>query len=310
MSQTISKNKALLFVEIAGDFLTSIAKFILGFLGGSAAMIAEGFHSLADTSNQIFLLIGIENSKKPADKTHPFGYGKERFFWSFVSALFIMIFSGGMAIWRGVKSIGSSEGISNFKISFLVLGIALLFQVFNLFLSSKYFRLKARKPKTIQGIIHQLKLIKEPTIINLWLGDIVAVGGNLLAGVALYLVLITGNAVYDAVASIIIGIALVGLGIFLAKDSRDLLIGEAVTPAMYEEIAKIIRSCSEVEGIAVLKTMHLTPNEILINADVEFKKGLKTWQIEKAIDEIENRIKSQIPAAKQIFIEVESENSG
>jgi cation diffusion facilitator family transporter len=300
------KSKTLLFVEILGDFLSFLAKLIIGILGNSSAMIAEGFRSLTDTTNQFFLLIGIESSKKPPDKEHPFGYGKERFFWAFLSALFIFEVSGGVAIWRGIEKIVNPTPVTNFKISFIVLGISLVLQLFTLWWSSKYYRKAVGEVKSLKEIILKMKYVKDPTAINLWLGDIAAVIGSLLAGSALCLVLITGNPIYDGVASIVIGIILLSLGLFLIQDSKELLIGEAVSPAMYSEIIRIIRSCPEVKEIVRLKTMHLTPNEILINADIDFQENLETAEIERAIDKIENKIKDQIPAATQISIEVES----
>ncbi len=306
MDKTDHKSKILLFIEIAGDFLSSAAKFIVGILGNSSAMIAEGFHSLTDTANQVFLLIGIETSKKPADKDHPFGYGKERFFWAFLSAIFILVVSGGIAIYQGINKIRDPVPITSFKFSFIVLGIALVFQFFTLFMSSKYYRGLVGKTNGLKESFLKMKFVKEPTAINLWLGDWLAVAGNSLAGIALFFVWLTGNVIYDGIASIIIGIMLAMLGLYLINDSKKLLIGEAVTPAMYAKIIEIIRSCPEVRGIVKLKTMHLTPYEILINADIDFRPDLETRDIEKAIDRIEYLIKSQIPAAKQISIEVES----
>jgi len=174
-----------------------------------------------------------------------------------------------------------------------------------LFWSSKYYRKVAGETKTFKERFLKMKYVKDPTAINLWLGDITAVLGTLLAGGALCLVLITNNPLYDGIASVFIGIILLFLGLFLIQDTKELLIGEAVSPAMYSEIIRIIRSCPEVKEIVKLKTMHLTPNEILITADVNFQEGLKTKEIEKAIDKIESKIKAQIPAATQISIEVE-----
>jgi len=134
----------------------------------------------------------------------------------------------------------------------------------------------------------------------------VAVIGNILAGTALLAVLLTGNLLYDGIASIIIGIMLVILGIYLVQDIKNLLIGEAVTPAMYAKIAEIINSSPEVDGIVKLKTMHLNPQEILINADIDFRSELNTQEIENAVDKLEYLIKDHIPAATQISIEVES----
>lgn len=298
----------MLFLEIGGDLISFVAKFAIGILSGSSAMIAEGFHSLADTANHFFLLTGIANSKKPADEKHPFGYGKERFFWAFLSALFILEVSGGAAIYRGIDKIRNPEALGNFNLSFLVLGVALVIQLFTLLMSSKYYLGLAGKIEGV-GVFSKMKFVKEPTAINLWLGDWLAVIGNVLAGIALFLVQLTGNTIYDGAASVVIGFMLAYMGLFLINDTKKLLIGEAVTPAMYEDIVEIIRSCPEVRGIVKLKTMHLTSNEVLINADIDFQPNLDTQAIEKAVDKIEHLIKTEIPAAKQISIEVESRNN-
>lgn len=269
-------------------------------------MIAEGFHSLTDTANHFFLLTGIATSKKPADEKHPFGYGKERFFWAFLSALFILEVSGGAAIFQGIEKIRDPEPVTNLNFSFLVLGITLVIQLFTLMMSSKYYLGLAGQADGVKEAFSKMKFIKEPTAINLWLGDWLAVIGNMLAGAALFLVRLTGNVVYDGATSIIIGLMLAYMGLFLINDTKKLLIGEAVAPAMYEDIVEIIRSCPEVRGIVKLKTMHLTPHEVLINADIDFQPNLDTQSIDKAIDKIERLIRAEIPAAKQISIEVES----
>lgn len=307
MEITESKSKILLFIEIGGDCAAFVLKFAIGILGRSSVMIAESFHSLVDTANQIFLLIGIEMSKKPADADHPFGYGKERFFWAFLSALFILEISGSIAILSGINQIRKPDVIIDFGASFLVLGITFCFQIVSLSMSTRYYLKLIGKMKGWKDLFLKMKFVKESTAINLWLGDIVSVIGSLLAAFALYLVMITGNVLYDGIASIIIGIVLAVLGLFLIYDTKKLLIGEAVSPAMYNKIIDLIMLCPEVKSLIKLKTMHFTPNEILINADIEFRDDLETSEIAKAVDRIENLIRDQIPAAKHhISIEVEA----
>lgn len=298
------KTKRLLVIEIIIDALIAGAKFIVGLIGNSSAMLAEGFRSLTDTTNQIFLLIGIQASKKPADQTHPFGYGKEIFFWSFLAAMFILVVSAGMAFKKGIEQIISPQEISNFKISLFILGVGLVFQLVNLSLSSKRFLFGL---KNLKQVLHKLKVTKEPTMVNLWLGDLAGVAGTLLAGLSIFLVWQTGNVFYDGLASIIIGLILASLALFLIIDVKNLLIGEAVTPALYTKIVDLIEETKEVKTVINLKTMYLTPFEILVNADLEFEDNLTTEEIEQTIDRIEMLLKNEIPSVKQIYIEVESE---
>jgi len=306
MSSQEKRNKKLLFIEIAGDLLTSLFKFIIGIVSHSSAVIAEGFHSLADTTNQIFLLIGIERSKKQPDKIHPFGYGKESFFWAFMSAIFILAVSATMAIWEGINQIRNPRIISDFRLGFLILGVSAIFQLITLSFSSEHFYRFFKNIKGKGNFFRRLKSVKEPTIINLWFGDIAAIAGNIIAGIALFLTMTTGNVIFDGLASILIGLILAGLAIFLIRDSQELLIGEAVSPAVYEEMVSLISEVEEVESIISLKTMHLSPTEVLVNADLEFKDGLTTQEIERIIDVIERKLKKKIPNLSQIYIEAET----
>jgi len=305
MALIIKKKKILFFIEIGGDVVVTLAKFIIGIIGNSSTMIAEGFHSFADTTNQIFLLVGMRASKKPADRLHPFGYGKENFFWALISAVFILTVSATVAVWKGIGQIKNPQEISNFAISYFVLIVALFFQIICLFFSSKYFW-KGIKKRSLKLTFRRLKTMKEPVLINLWLGDIAAIAGSLIAGVALFLVQQTNNIFYDGLASIIIGVILAILAIFLIKDAKDLLIGEAVTPDMYNKIVSLVSDVEGVNTIIHLKTMYLRSNEVLVNADLEFRDDLNTQQIEKIIDKIENIIRREMPVIKQIFIEAEN----
>lgn len=181
MNSSENKNKKVLYIEIFGDLATAAIKFVFGVIGHSSVMIAEGFHSIADTANQIFLLIGVYSSKKTPDKKHQFGYGKEKFFWAFISAIFILSVSATSAFREGVSKIREPGTVSNFGLSFAILGVALIFQLINLFFSSAYFRSLLKAIKIKKGFFQKLEYIKEPTIINLWFGDLLAIAGNVIA---------------------------------------------------------------------------------------------------------------------------------
>jgi len=303
MNVTEKKNKKLLFIEIFGDLATAAIKFILGVIGHSSVMIAEGFHSIADTANQIFLLVGVYSSKKTADTKHQFGYGKEKFFWAFLSAIFILSVSATSSVREGISKLREPDAVSNIGLSLSILGVALIFQLINLFFSSSYFRSLLRSIRIKKGFFQKLEYIKEPTIINLWFGDLLAIAGNIIAAVSLITIKYTGNAIYDGIGSIIIGLLLAGFAIFLIKDVRGLLIGEAVSPLVYRRIFFLISQIKEVNSIIKIKTMHLSPTEILLNAELEFEDSLSTEDIEEVIDEIEKKLKEEIEGLKQINIE-------
>ncbi len=306
---TEKKNKKILYIEILGDLATAAIKFVFGIIGNSSVMIAEGFHSIADTANQIFLLVGVYSSKRTPDIKHQFGYGKEKFFWAFLSAVFILSVSATSSVREGISKLRDPGTLSNFWLSILILGISLIFQLINLFFSSAYFRSLLKAIKIKKGFFHKLEYIKEPTIINLWFGDILAIAGNLIAILTLVVVKLSGNAIYDGIGSILIGVLLGIFAIFLIRDVKGLLIGEAASPIIYEKIISLISQNKAVNSIVNIKTMHLSPTEILLNADLEFKDNLGTEEIEKTIDEIEKSLKNEIEGLKQINIEAEPKDN-
>ena len=301
------KSKALIIVEIVSDFFMFLIKMALGIMSGSSTMIAEGFHSFTDTGNQIFLAIGMQTSKKKPDKLHPFGYGKERFFWALLSALFIAFVSGVLSIWQGIEKIYTHSEITHFQTNFIVLGIALLLSFINFFLSTRHIQPLFGKKLFGGDFLHRLGNIKRPIALNLWFGDMAAIAGNLIALFTLILVYFTSNSVYDGIASIFIGCILLFLGIYLANDSKDLLIGEAVSPEVFQKLCEVVHAFPKVKRVLTLKTMHLSHDEVLINIDISFQENLKTKELEQVVDEIEKKIQEIIPTARHIFIEAEDD---
>lgn len=304
--KALSSKKALIYFEIFTDLVLSAIKMIFGVVSGSSSMVSEGLHSLSDAGNQVFLAIGLSYSKKKSDHIHPFGYGKERSFWALMAAIFIAGVSGVISIQEGIEKIIHQEPLSNFYSNAIILCIAIVLSFVNLYFSSRKIIPLFHVSPQIKTWRERFHNIKTPIVINLWIGDIASILGNIIALIAISVVYVSQNPIYDGYASLIIGILLVLSGLFLAYDAKGLLIGEAVSMENYKKILNTVHSFKEVNKVLDLKTMHLASNEILVTLDVHFKNNLTTEEIAKTVDTIESKIRKILPHSKYIYIEVEN----
>ena len=288
---------------LAANALIAIAKLGAGFLSGSSAMLAEGAHSVADTMNEVFLLIGLHLEDAPADEEHPYGYGKDRFLWSFVAAMFIFMAGGLFSIYDGAHSImHAGENDESFLIGYIVLGVAFLFESSSLFVSVHQFR----KAAAAEGdtLRRYFKTTADTSIKVPILEDSAALVGLALAAGGLALTEFTGDGVFDGLASIGIGLLLLGVALVIGTNSRDLLLGSALPQEDRQRIREVIRSFPEVTSIYRLLTMRIGAKSALITAELHLIDGLDTDQIEQLLARIEQAIRQRVPEAVQIFLEV------
>jgi cation diffusion facilitator family transporter len=277
--------------------LITILKLIAALVTGSAGMMAETLHSAADTTNQIFLLLGLRFYKRPASEKHPFGYGKERFFWSFIAAIFIFGVGATYAIYEGISKLSHPHPPENLNWAYWVLGISFVLEAGSIALAIY----QEKKEAQHQGLTFwdYLRESKDPTAKTVLFEDSAALLGILIAGVGIYLTEHqTGpgdGAYWDGVASIVIGIVLSVVAFVLARTSRGLLLGEAATRKSCVAIKEAIESHPNVEKVVELLTMHLSPTQILMNAHVNLKDDLLTDQIVRTNEEVEERIKRAEP---------------
>ncbi len=307
---TSGSTKAV-YAALFGNLGIAITKFIAAIMTGSAAMWAESYHSASDTVNQILLLLGIKISKKPATELHPFGYGKSQFFWSFVVATMIFGVSGILSLEQGFSSLfGEGHHFENPMINYIVLGIAAVFEGNALRVALIHFK----KPISERGekvrpssLFAEFKNSKDTSILTVVVEDSAALLGIGVAALGIFLTDITGNTIYDAISSIVIGIILMSFAFFLAKENRGLLIGESVSPLQYKQIMKNVTDIPEVYKVVTMKTMHLSPTTVLIGIEVNLIDGLDTDKIETITDTIEQAIMKVIPESKKeyIFVEIE-----
>ncbi|HLM23661.1 MAG TPA: cation diffusion facilitator family transporter [Pyrinomonadaceae bacterium] len=285
--------------------LITILKFIGAVITGSSGMMAEALHSVADTTNQIFLLLGLRFYKRPASEKHPFGYGKERFFWSFIAAIFIFGVGATFAIYEGIEKLRHPHPPTNLKWAFLILGIAFLLEAGSICLAL-YQEVKEAHHEGL-SFMQYLRESKDPTAKTVIFEDFAALIGIVIAFTGLFLTehQVGGEvgAYWDGLASILIGLVLAIVAFVLARASRGLLLGEAANAKEVVAIKEAIESHPNVERVIELLTMHLAPKQILINAHVKLRENLVTDDILKSIEEIEERIKRAEPKVERIFLE-------
>jgi len=285
--------------------LIAILKLGAAIITGSSGMMAEALHSVADTTNQIFLLLGLRFYKRPASEKHPFGYGKERFFWSFIAAIFIFGVGATYAIYEGIDKLAHPHPPTHLSWAYGVLAISFALETGSIALAL-YQEIKEAHHEGL-SFAEYLRESKDPTAKTVLFEDSAALIGIVIAATGLiltdYQVGGVAGAYWDGLASIMIGLVLAVVAFVLARASRGLLLGEAANPKEVMAIKEAIESHPNVEQVLELLTMHLAPKEILINAHVKLRPDLVTGDIVKSIAEIEERIKRAEPKVEKIFLE-------
>jgi cation diffusion facilitator family transporter len=291
----------VIIAALIGNSAISITKFFAAFTTGSSAMLSEGIHSLVDTGNQILLLYGMKQAKKPADEEFPFGHGKEIYFWSFVVAILIFAVGSGVSIYEGIHHVRHPVEIDNPLVNYIVLGLALLFEGGAWFFAFKEFG----KVKGRRGYIEAVKRGKDPSMFVVLFEDSAAMLGLLIALLGIWLTQVTGIAIFDGIASILIGFILGGTAVWLAVETKGLLIGEGANRDVVASIRELAESFDEVEKVNELLTMHMGPEFILVNISIRFRRGQLTREIEAVIQEIDSVIKARHGIVKRVFVEAE-----
>ncbi len=298
----MSGSKKAIYGAVIANIAIATSKFIAAIFTGSSTMMSEGIHSLVDTGNGILLLLGIKKSKKPADEEHPFGYGNEVYFWSFIVAVLIFALGGGIALYEGIVHILHPREVTDVIWNYVVLVSAILFEGTSLIIAVKEFN----KTRGDVSLYKALTDTKDTTTAAVVIEDSAAVTGLVLALITLILGQVTGIEYFDGIGSVLIGLLLLSVSTFFAIECKSLLIGEGLSK---KDIKKIINILYEDEDVTAYKkplTLFFGPDEVLVNLNVNFKDGLVSDEIEKIVDRLESKIKTEIPAVNRIFIEAET----
>lgn len=293
-----SGSHKVVYVALGGNLMIAIAKFVAAGISGSSAMLSEGVHSLVDTVNELLLLYGLHRADLPPDRTHPFGHGRELYFWSFIVALLVLAMGAGVSFYEGVMHIRQPEPVTRPLINYLVLAVSFVFEGTSWCVALREFR--ARKGRL--GYFEAFRLSKDPTAFTVLLEDTAALLGLLVALAGLIGAQLFDLPVLDGVASIGIAGVLAMSAMLLARETKGLLIGEPAHPAVSNAILAIAASDEGVRCANGVLTVQMGPNQVVATLSAEFEDALTTPQIEACINRIEKQAKIAHPEIVSLFI--------
>jgi cation diffusion facilitator family transporter len=294
-------SKVVIGAAIAGNLAIATTKFIAAYVSGSSAMLSEGIHSLVDTGNGALLLWGLRQSSRPPDEEHPFGHGKELYFWSLIVAVLIFALGGGVSIYEGVLHLRRPEPLGNPTINYIVLALSFLFEGASWFVALREFR----RVKGRLGYLAAIQESKDPTTYTILFEDSAA----LLGLVAAFLGIFLGHALnipqLDGLASILIGLILCLVAILLANESKGLLIGEGVSKQTRASIRGLVTADPAVVRVVRAQSMHFGPQDVLLTLDIEFRPELSASEVAVAIERLDRSIRKAHPEVKHMFVEAQ-----
>ena len=299
-----AESKKVIIAALVGNSLIAATKFAAGAITGSSAMLSEGIHSVVDTGNQGLLLFGLARSKRPANAQHPFGHGKEIYFWSFVVAILLFALGAGISIYEGVDHILAPQPVINPLVNYIVLGLAMIFEAGAWYVAFREFK----RAKGNLGYFEAVRQGKDPTLFVVLFEDSAATLGLLAAFAGILGGQLTGNLYLDGVASIVIGLILGGTAAWLAYETKGLLIGESAGIDTVNGIREIARITTGVTQVNEVLTMHMGPEYILVNISATFADDISATELEKNIATMDKNIKNAYPFIRRVFIETEDRN--
>ena len=291
-------NKSI-YSALAANLLIAVTKFVAGAFTSSSSMIAEGIHSTVDTSNQLLLLYGLKKSKKPADEIHPFGYGKELYFWSFIVAIMIFALGGVVSITQGIYHILNPEELKTPTWNYVVLALSLIFEGSSLIIALKEFN------KTRKGVAWWKAFInsKDPAGFLVIFED-----GAAVIGLIIVFILMLSSHHFnlpwlDGLASILVGMLLVLVSVILGRENRSLLMGEGLSKKIQDQIKLTVGEDKSVLSVTRLLSTYQSPNEVLLVLSIDFNNDMKTQEIELCVERIKNRLKKEFDVIRHVVIE-------
>ena len=295
----MAESKVAIYGAIAANVAIAVTKFVVAGITGSSAMLSEGIHSAVDTFNGVLLLVGLKLSKRPATIEHPFGHGKELYFWSLIVAVLIFGLGGGVSFYEGVQHIRSPEPMRDPTWNYVVLAAAFVFEGASFFIALRQFRAQAKGTPFWQALDRS----KDPTTYTVLAEDSAALVGLLVAALGIYLSHALDMPALDGVASVVIGVLLAGVAVLLISQARGLLIGEGIRPETARAIRAIALAQAGVEDVGHVLSMYIGPDDVLVIVDVNFRDDMPTGDAGQAIAAIEKQVRARFPMIKRIFIE-------
>ncbi len=296
-----SGSKKVIIAALIGNALIAVTKFFAAAITGSSAMLSEGIHSLVDTGNQVLLLHGLKRGARPPDEDFPFGYGKEVYFWCFVVAILIFALGGGISIYEGIGHIREPEPIRSPMVNYVVLGLAMIFEGVAWYIAYREFN----RVRGGLGFLEAIRHAKDPSIFVVLFEDSAAMLGLVVAFVGIWLTQATGIPYFDGIASVLIGLILFGTAVWLAWETKGLLIGERANRSVIRGVRDTLTARPSIRHINEVLTMHMGPDFILANISVNFDETISAQQLQDEVAAVDAAIKQKYPQIKRVFIEAE-----
>jgi cation diffusion facilitator family transporter len=295
----MAESKVAIYGAIGANVAIAATKFVVAGITGSSAMLSEGIHSAVDTFNGVLLLVGIRLSQRPATPEHPFGHGKELYFWSLIVAVLIFGLGGGVSFYEGIQHIRHPEPMRDPTWNYIVLGLAFVFEGASFFIALRQFRAQARG----RPFWRALEQSKDPTTYTVLAEDSAALMGLAVAALGIYLSHRLELPQLDGAASVVIGLLLAGVAVLLIGQARGLLIGEGIRPETARAIRSLAMAQPSVSDVGHVLSMYIGPDEVLAIVDVNFKEGTATGEAAEAISAIERQVRARFPMIRRLFIE-------
>ncbi len=291
-------SKIVIYAALAGNFAIALTKFAASWWTGSGAMLSEALHSLVDTSNQGFLLLGLRRSARPASKRHPFGHGMEIYFWAFIVALMIFALGGAASIYEGVRRFIDPEPIRDPWINYLVLGVSFLIEAISLRVAWR----ELRRSQPGRTMLAALRGSKDPSVFSIFCEDSAALIGLSVAGVGLASAHLLQEPRFDAAASLAIGGILILTAMFLARETLSLMTGESASAEVLASVRTTLESDGRIQRIEEILSMHLGPSDILLGISLDFDDDMTSEEIEAAIHDLGEKLRTSQPSVTRVFV--------
>lgn len=296
-----SGSHSVVLKALAANLGIAIAKFVAAFLSRSAAMLSEAVHSLADSGNQIFLMLGMRRAERDEDARHEFGYGSERYFWAFIVAVSLFTIGATFSMYEGVHKVLNPGGaVGSRTVAYVVLGVSIALELFSLSAAIGEFR-HIKAGRSLRQTIDEAR---DAVVIIVLFEDVAALVGLFAALGGLGLTQLTGNQVWDGVGSIVVGVTLFAVAYFVARKTKQLLIGQSVTPRQRARMIEIIGGTPGVRRLVHLRTMHLGPEEVLVGMKIVVDDDAQVKDTTQLVDEVEARLRAELPMLKRIYVEL------
>ncbi|TPL45293.1 cation diffusion facilitator family transporter [Mesorhizobium sp. B2-4-6] len=291
-------SRRVIYAALAGNLAIALTKFAAAAFTGSSAMLSEGVHSLVDTGNGGLLLYGMHRAARPPDRTHPLGHGRELYFWSFIVALLVFALGAGVSFYEGVIHIMAPEPVVNAKVNYVVLALSFVFEGSSWLVALKEFR----QQKGRQGWFEAVRRSKDPSVYTVLFEDSAALLGLVVAFAGILSADLLEIPELDGVGSIGIAIILGATAIFLARESKGLLLGEPASPEVQKKVLAIVQEDPAVQRANGILSVHIGPEEIVAGLSIEFEDHLTAPEIEACVERLELRLKQEMPQISRLFV--------